>query len=97
MAFGYGSLDLNLLAENRDVYFVPAAAYACRLPGDRRHGGVPWPGAEGLELAGHRQRQALAAGAAASWTPRGRPSDEVVAGTEAAGNPTRLRGGQNGM
>lgn len=27
VAFGYGSLDLNLLAENRDVYFVPAAAY----------------------------------------------------------------------
>jgi hypothetical protein len=27
VAFSYGSLDLNLLAENRDVYFVPAAAY----------------------------------------------------------------------
>ncbi|HET7517912.1 MAG TPA: hypothetical protein VFN05_09490 [Actinomycetes bacterium] len=27
VAFGYGSLDLNLLAESRDVYFVPAAAY----------------------------------------------------------------------
>jgi hypothetical protein len=27
VAFGYGSLDLNLLAENRDVYFVPASAY----------------------------------------------------------------------
>ena len=27
VAFGYDSLDLNLLAENRDVYFVPAAAY----------------------------------------------------------------------
>ena len=27
VAFGYNSLDLNLLAENRDVYFVPAAAY----------------------------------------------------------------------
>jgi hypothetical protein len=27
VAFAYGSLDLNLLAENRDVYFVPAAAY----------------------------------------------------------------------
>ena len=27
VAFGYGSHDLNLLAENRDVYFVPAAAY----------------------------------------------------------------------
>ena len=25
VAFGYDSLDLNLLAENRDVYFVPAA------------------------------------------------------------------------
>ena len=27
VAFGYDSLDLNLLAENRDVYFVPASAY----------------------------------------------------------------------
>ena len=27
VAFSYGGLDLNLLAENRDVYFVPAAAY----------------------------------------------------------------------
>jgi hypothetical protein len=27
VAFGYGSHDLNLLAENRDVFFVPAAAY----------------------------------------------------------------------
>jgi hypothetical protein len=27
VAFGYRSHDLNLLAENRDVYFVPAAAY----------------------------------------------------------------------
>jgi hypothetical protein len=27
VAFGYGSHDLNLLAENRDVYFVPAAVY----------------------------------------------------------------------
>jgi hypothetical protein len=27
VAFTYGSLDLNLLAENRDVYFVAAAAY----------------------------------------------------------------------
>jgi hypothetical protein len=27
VAFDYDSLDLNLLAENRDVYFVPAAAY----------------------------------------------------------------------
>jgi hypothetical protein len=27
VAFSYESLDLNLLAENRDVYFVPAAAY----------------------------------------------------------------------
>jgi hypothetical protein len=27
VAFGYGGHDLNLLAENRDVYFVPAAAY----------------------------------------------------------------------
>jgi hypothetical protein len=27
VAFGYDSLDLNLLAENRDVYFVPAATY----------------------------------------------------------------------
>ena len=27
VAFGFDSLDLNLLAENRDVYFVPAAAY----------------------------------------------------------------------
>jgi hypothetical protein len=27
VAFSYGSHDLNLLAENRDVYFVPAAAY----------------------------------------------------------------------
>ena len=27
VAFSYGSLDLNLLAENRDVYFVSAAAY----------------------------------------------------------------------
>jgi hypothetical protein len=27
VAFGYDSLDLNLLAENRDVYFVPAGAY----------------------------------------------------------------------
>ena len=27
VAFAYGGHDLNLLAENRDVYFVPAAAY----------------------------------------------------------------------
>jgi hypothetical protein len=27
VAFRYGSHDLNLLAENRDVYYVPAAAY----------------------------------------------------------------------
>lgn len=27
VAFGYDSLDLHLLAENRDVYFVPASAY----------------------------------------------------------------------
>jgi hypothetical protein len=27
VAFGYGSHDLNLLAENRNVYFVPAAGY----------------------------------------------------------------------
>jgi hypothetical protein len=27
VAFGYGNHDLNLLAENRDVFFVPAAAY----------------------------------------------------------------------
>ena len=27
VAFGHGSHDLHLLAENRDVYFVPAAAY----------------------------------------------------------------------
>jgi hypothetical protein len=27
VAFSYGSHDLNLLAENRDVFFVPAAAY----------------------------------------------------------------------
>jgi hypothetical protein len=27
VAFSYGGHDLNLLAENRDVYFVPAAAY----------------------------------------------------------------------
>jgi hypothetical protein len=27
VAFGYDSHDLNLLAENRDVYYVPAAAY----------------------------------------------------------------------
>jgi hypothetical protein len=27
VAFGWDSHDLNLLAENRDVYFVPAAAY----------------------------------------------------------------------
>jgi hypothetical protein len=27
VAFGYGSHDLHLLAENRDVYYVPAAAY----------------------------------------------------------------------
>jgi hypothetical protein len=27
VAFGYGGHDLHLLAENRDVYFVPAAAY----------------------------------------------------------------------
>jgi hypothetical protein len=27
VAFGYDSLDLNLLAENRDIYFVPASAY----------------------------------------------------------------------
>jgi hypothetical protein len=27
VAFSYGGHDLNLLAENRDVCFVPAAAY----------------------------------------------------------------------
>jgi hypothetical protein len=27
VAFSYGGHDLNLLAENRDVYYVPAAAY----------------------------------------------------------------------
>jgi hypothetical protein len=27
VAFGYGSHDLNLLAENRNVYFIPAAGY----------------------------------------------------------------------
>jgi hypothetical protein len=27
VAFGYDSLDLHLLAENRDAYFVPAGAY----------------------------------------------------------------------
>jgi hypothetical protein len=27
VAFTYGGHDLNLLAENRDVYFVPATAY----------------------------------------------------------------------
>jgi hypothetical protein len=27
VAFGWDSHDLNLLAENRDVYFVPAAVY----------------------------------------------------------------------
>jgi hypothetical protein len=27
VAFAYGGHDLNLLAENRDVDFVPAAAY----------------------------------------------------------------------
>jgi hypothetical protein len=27
VAFGYGGHDLNLLAENRDVLFVPAGAY----------------------------------------------------------------------
>ena len=27
VAFGYGGHDLNLLAENRDVFFVPAGAY----------------------------------------------------------------------
>jgi hypothetical protein len=27
VAFGWDSHDLNLLAENRDVYFVPATAY----------------------------------------------------------------------
>ena len=27
VAFSYGGHDLNLLAENRDVYFVPATAY----------------------------------------------------------------------
>jgi hypothetical protein len=29
VAFAWDSHDLNLLAENRDVYFVPAAAYEC--------------------------------------------------------------------
>jgi hypothetical protein len=27
VAFGWDSHDLNLLAENRDVYFVPASVY----------------------------------------------------------------------
>jgi hypothetical protein len=27
VAFGYGSHDLTLLAENRDVFVVPAVAY----------------------------------------------------------------------
>ena len=27
VAFSYDSHDLNLLAENRDVYFAPAAVY----------------------------------------------------------------------
>jgi hypothetical protein len=27
VAFTHGGHDLNLLAENRDVYFVPAGAY----------------------------------------------------------------------